>query len=98
MTRDEVIARLKSAESELRALGIDKLYLFGSFARDEATDESDVDVFVEMAPDARFRLETLLSSKRVLAGKLGREADLGTRRSLHQGIKDEVENEAVQVF
>jgi len=98
MTRDEVIAKLKTTEGELRALGIDKLYLFGSFARGEATDESDVDVFVEMAAGAPFRLETLVNSKELLTTKLGCEADLGTRRSLHPGVKAEVEAEALRIF
>ena len=48
---------------------ITKIGIFGSVARDEAVDSSDVDVVVEMAPDIFARanlkeeLETILSAK-----------------------------------
>jgi uncharacterized protein len=98
MTRDEVIAKLKATESDLRALGIDKLYLFGSFARDEATEESDVDVFVEFSDRPGNRFRGFMSSRDLLAQAVAREVDLGTRQSLHPGIRDRVEREALRVF
>jgi predicted nucleotidyltransferase len=39
------IARLKRHEAELKHLGVEHLYLFGSTSRDEARDDSDVDLF-----------------------------------------------------
>ncbi len=47
MDRDEVIAKLRAVEPPLRAHGVAALYLFGSYARDEARQDSDVDVFVD---------------------------------------------------
>ena len=41
MHRDEVIAKLKQAEPALRGFGVAALYLFGSYARDEAESGSD---------------------------------------------------------
>ncbi len=38
---------LRAHQSELRGLGVSRLGLFGSFVRDEATSESDVDILVE---------------------------------------------------
>src|SRR5215471_7447743 len=46
MDRLTALARLKSCEAELRALGVQSLSLFGSTARNEANDVSDVDVAV----------------------------------------------------
>jgi hypothetical protein len=54
MRRDEVIAKLKETEPALKAFGVAALYLFGSHARDEARSDSDVDVFVDPAPDRTF--------------------------------------------
>jgi len=47
MQREDVIARLKQHEAELRRLGVEHLYLFGSTARDEARDDSEVDLFFD---------------------------------------------------
>jgi predicted nucleotidyltransferase len=45
MNRAEVVAKLKSIEPQLRAHGIAALYVFGSYGRDEARSDSDLDVF-----------------------------------------------------
>ena len=47
MERSEVIAKLKEHEAELTRLGVEHLYLFGSTTRDEAGEDSDVDLFVD---------------------------------------------------
>jgi predicted nucleotidyltransferase len=47
MTRDDAIARLRAHEAELKELGVEHLYLFGSTARGEARDDSDVDLFFD---------------------------------------------------
>lgn len=44
---------LKTHEAELRALGVARLGLFGSFVRDEAQPDSDVDLLVEFEPDKK---------------------------------------------
>ena len=47
MTTDELIRHLKSLKSELKnKFGIEQIALFGSYARGEANDESDVDIAV----------------------------------------------------
>jgi len=47
MKRDEAIACLKQHEPELKQLGIKRLFLFGSVARNEAHEDSDVDLFFD---------------------------------------------------
>jgi len=50
-TREEILQVLReNKERFVEKYGITKLGLFGSFARNEATEESDVDVCVEMPP------------------------------------------------
>ena len=46
MKRAEVIAKLRAVEPMLRAHGVAALYLFGSYARDDARPDSDLDMFV----------------------------------------------------
>jgi|SRR4051794_2947195 predicted nucleotidyltransferase len=48
MTKDDVISSIREHEDELRAAGVIALSLFGSVARDEATDKSDIDIAVSL--------------------------------------------------
>jgi uncharacterized protein len=48
MDRETIIAKLKAREPEFRRLGVESLSLFGSSARRENTDFSDVDVAVRL--------------------------------------------------
>ncbi len=47
MERSEAIAKLKQHEAELKQLGVEHLYLFGSTARGEGREDSDVDLFFD---------------------------------------------------
>jgi predicted nucleotidyltransferase len=47
MKRDEAISRLQQREADLRRLGVEHLYMFGSTAHGEAKDDSDVDLFFD---------------------------------------------------
>lgn len=48
MNRDTALAIIKRHEAELKELGVVSLSLFGSTARDDATEVSDVDVAVRL--------------------------------------------------
>ncbi len=50
MKRQVALAILKAHAAELRALGVTSLSLFGSTARDEASDRSDIDIAVTLLP------------------------------------------------
>jgi predicted nucleotidyltransferase len=98
--RDDVIARFKQTEPALRAFGVAALYLFGSHARDEAGSESDIDVFVDIAPGASFGLRPYMSTFRVLEDAFERRADIGysTRDALSPYIRAGAERDAVRIF
>ncbi len=97
MNRDEAITRLKSHEAEFRRLGVEHLYLFGSTARGEAREESDVDLFFDH-PEGSIGLYELMDLKDAAARILGRKADIMTRRSLHKTLRRGIEASALQVF
>lgn len=50
LTRELVVARLAGAEPQIRALGVARLALFGSIARNEGRPDSDVDLLVQFSP------------------------------------------------
>jgi uncharacterized protein len=99
MNRAEVIDQLKSLEPELRAHGVAALYLFGSYARDDAGPESDLDVFIDKTPGRAFGFDELMGSYHALRDALPRiEIRFGTRQLLSKYIRDEVEQHAVNIF
>jgi uncharacterized protein len=97
MGRDEAINRLRAHEAELKRLGVARLYLFGSTARGEATESSDVDLFFDYEK-GKFGIFELMDVKEYAASILGRPADIMTRDSLHKMIRQHVEASAVRVF
>ena len=62
MDRAEAIARLQEHEAELKKLGVEHLFLFGSTVRGEAGNESDVDLFFDY-PRGKFGLYELMDVK-----------------------------------
>jgi uncharacterized protein len=97
MDRDAALATLKAHEAELKRLGVRSLYLFGSTARGEARDDSDVDLFFDYEK-GKFGLFQLMDVKERTSDILGRQADIMTRDSLHRMLKHEIEASAVRVF
>jgi predicted nucleotidyltransferase len=97
MRRDLTIAKLKEHEAELKQLGVEHLYLFGSTARDEARNDSDVDLFFDH-PEGSLGLFELMDIKDAAERILGSKADIMTRRSLHRILRPKIEAAAQQVF
>ena len=98
MRRDEVIAKLKQTEPALKGFGVAALYLFGSHARDEAGPDSDVDVFVDPAPEKDFGFLPFMNAYEAIKGVVGEKVDYGTRNGLHPLLLADIGNEAIRVF
>ena len=97
MNRDEAISRLQQHEADLRKLGVEGLYLFGSTARGEAGESSDVDLFFDYQK-GKLGLFELMDVKEYAAGILGRKTDIMTRDSLHKMLRPQIEASAIRVF
>ncbi len=96
MTRDEVLTVLAANRERLRAMGVDRLSVFGSVARDEAKAGSDIDILVEFTPGVRIGMFEFLELQEVLSTLLGAEVDLATPASLHPRLRDSILAEAVR--
>jgi uncharacterized protein len=97
MHRAEALATLRGHQAELTRLGVEHLYLFGSTARDEAGDQSDIDLFFDYQRGT-FGLFELMDVKDTTSRILGRKADIMTRDSLHKLLRPAIERDAIQVF
>lgn len=98
MDKADAIARLRAHESELRAMGVTGLSLFGSVARGEAGPGSDVDVVARL-DDVRVR--TLLDQARVtdrVGALLGTKVDLISENGLKPRFRERIAPELVHVF
>jgi len=99
MRRAEIIDKLKAVEPNLRAHGVAALYLFGSRAREEGREDSDIDVFVDKAPGRRFGLDAFLGAYTVLQDAFpGVEIGYTTREGLVDSYRPYIEQGAIRIF
>jgi predicted nucleotidyltransferase len=97
MDRDTAIRMLLAHEAELRRLGVQHLYLFGSTARDEARADSDVDLFFD-GEWTRLSLFDIMEIQESTARILGCETDTIARSCLHPVLRERIEKSARMVF
>lgn len=98
MTRRETIRRLTRNRGKLAAFHVRRLSLFGSTARDEAREHSDVDLLVEFDPDVPVGLFTFVALQRFLGDVLGTRIDLATPDALRPEMRAQILAEAVRVL
>ena len=97
MRRDDALTLLREHEAELKQLGVQRLYLFGSTARDGANENSDVDLFFDYQK-GKLGLFELIDVKEHAANILGGKTDIVTRDSLHKTLRQRIEASAILVF
>lgn len=78
----EPLATIERHLDEIRTLGVRRIGVFGSYARGEATAESDVDVYVEFDDEQRT-YDNYFELYELLEKILGRPVDLVTDRALN---------------
>lgn len=75
------------------------LYLFGSYSRDQAGPESDLDVFVDPATEDFYGLDNFMGAYEELQGAFpGNRIGYSTREGLSKYIRADVEHQAVRIF
>lgn len=89
---DGILGRLRDHEAQLRARGVVRLGIFGSYSRGEQREGSDLDVLVELDErtfdrymDLRFYLEDLL----------GLPVDLVQADRIRPELREQIQNELI---
>jgi predicted nucleotidyltransferase len=102
MKRDEVIAALRAHEPELKAAGVASLSLFGSVARGDENEGSDVDVVVRLTEEASQggfayfgRLDALRDR---LSAIVGHPVDVITEPVRRDQLRRAIETESALAF
>jgi predicted nucleotidyltransferase len=98
MDREQVIARLKAHERELRAAGVIHLSLFGSVARGEARPDSDIDLVVKLDRKRGIDLFELGGLNIRLQDLLGATVDLITEPVRRPRFQERIDRDRVLVF
>lgn len=97
MTQREALAILRAHADDIRRRGVTALYLYGSFARNEAAVRSDVDLFADV-DYGRFGFVPFMDLREDLADWLGRKVDFTTRNGLHRDLRERIVRSAIKVF
>lgn len=96
MNRDEVLDALRQHKQVLRErFDVTGLALYGSFARNQATAESDVDIIVRFGGPATSK--SYFGTLFYIEDLLERKVDLVTDKALRPELRQSVEQDALDV-
>jgi uncharacterized protein len=98
VTSKEALRRLSRNEKKLRRFNVRHVAVFGSTARDQATEHSDVDVLVEFDPEAHVGLFAFVELLDFLADVLATRIDLATPGALREEMRESILREAIRAF
>ena len=75
---------------------VSKIGLFGSYARGEATEESDIDLLIEFDGEVNI-FETKFMIREFIKKQLGKEVDICREKYLKSYAKDKILSEVIYV-
>ena len=97
MTRNEIMDCLTQHKDELRqAYGVQEIALFGSYARQSAREDSDIDIAVELDEDKKT-LTNFFGLKRFLEERLGKRIDLGIKSAMKPIVRKAAQEDMLYV-
>lgn len=95
-TKQELINILLANRQQLLRYGVMRLGVFGSFLRDQAVDNSDVDFLIEFYPQQK-NFDNFMDLAFFLQNLLGRKVEIVTPQSLSKYIGPYILNEVEYV-
>ena len=96
MTKTELLIKLTNIKNELQEqFGISQIALFGSYAKDNATNTSDVDIAIIKTSKKDYFL--LLDAKRFIENVLQKKVDLGYFDSIRPFVKKRIQKDLIYV-
>ncbi|MCK1477434.1 nucleotidyltransferase domain-containing protein [Bradyrhizobium sp. 197] len=98
MNSPDAIAILRQSEPALRERGVLHAALFGSVARGESHSGSDVDIIIEIDPDARITIFDYVELKEYIANLFDEPVDVVNRDGLKSYLAPAATADAVYAF
>ena len=96
LTHDAIVEKVQAAAEKFPA--IQRVILFGSYARGEATENSDVDLRIEYDHDGSFSIFDLSAFADEASGNLGKQVDVVSKRTLEPDFAEEIARDGVVVY
>jgi predicted nucleotidyltransferase len=97
LTKNEIIAKLKELKPKYQKQHINKLGLFGSYSRDEAKEDSDIDIVFEIDKDAKFSMFKYLRLNKELEDIFNHKVDLVRESTIKSSIKNYIQKDILYV-
>jgi uncharacterized protein len=98
MRCEQILDTLRAHEAELRRRSVRHAALFGSTARGEARPTSDIDIMIELDPEAPVGLFEYVAITQYVADLFPARVDVANRRSLKPLVRAAAARDAVFAF
>jgi uncharacterized protein len=98
MNANEALDTLRRSEAALRARGVRHAALFGSTARGENRPDSDIDILVEIDPNARVTVYDYVGIKEFISNLFPQQVDVIDRDALKPHLRQSSGRDAVYAF
>jgi predicted nucleotidyltransferase len=98
MNSFEAIETLRRSEPALRDRGVMHAALFGSLARGDNRPSSDIDIMIEIDPDARMTVFEYLDLKDYIGTLFDKPVDVVTREGLKPYVRPAATADAIDAF
>ena len=96
--KEEILAFLRERKDDFFVeFKLVKIALFGSFARDEGTENSDIDLIVEFEPNTENLSEKKSKLRDLIFEKFGREVDICREKYVKPYFKPQILQSAIYV-
>ena len=96
LERKELIQIIKEHEKNIKSFGIDKIGIFGSYAKETANENSDIDILVKFKDVPRIS-KSYFGLKFYLEDLLQKEVDLCREKDLREELKEEILRSVIYV-